>query len=305
VTTPAPGSGWAFSCGGAITRLDLLLGGTAIPWIVVTGGVNRPDVRDYFVGQCPSVPSNAGFSFILDPNLVPPGTHLLQIRATDDRGLTVVSSGMLVSIQPAVPLVPEISAIVPGAGPTTGGTPVQVIGTNFLPGARLLLGGVDATNVVVVNGNTIQGIAPPHGPGLVDTFVVNPNSHSDTLPASFVYSTPGPRLYLANLEQPSGVINTNRAGWGWAFSCGGVIINAEVLLNGIAQPGIVVTRGVSRPDVQAYYQAQCPSLTPAVGLTFTLTPTSAPAGFYNLQIRVTDDRNQTLVTGGLPVQFNP
>jgi hypothetical protein len=57
---------------------------------------------------------------------------------------------------------PSISTISPKAGATAGGTPVTITGSNFQGGATVSLGGVAATAVNVVNGNTITATTGAH-----------------------------------------------------------------------------------------------------------------------------------------------
>jgi hypothetical protein len=81
---------------------------------------------------------------------------------------------------------PTVVSVVPDRGPTTGGTPLTITGTNFAPGATVTVGGVPATNVAVVNTTTIRANSPPHAIGAVD-IQVNVNGQSSSLPHGFVY----------------------------------------------------------------------------------------------------------------------
>ena len=66
---------------------------------------------------------------------------------------------------------PTVASITPVAGPTSGGTPVSIVGTNFLVGATdVELGGVPALNVVVApDGLSLTATTPPNveGPAAV------------------------------------------------------------------------------------------------------------------------------------------
>ena len=46
---------------------------------------------------------------------------------------------------------PTISSVSPNTGPTTGGTPVTITGTNFQSGATVTFGALPATDVIVVS----------------------------------------------------------------------------------------------------------------------------------------------------------
>ena len=67
--------------------------------------------------------------------------------------------------------VSSVSRVVPISGPSTGGTAVRIIGTNFfsaLP-VSVTFGGAPATDVVVVSLTEITAVTPSGSPG--DTFV--------------------------------------------------------------------------------------------------------------------------------------
>jgi len=67
---------------------------------------------------------------------------------------------------------PHITGTNPTVGPVTGGTAVTFSGTNFQNGATVSFGGVPATDVRVVDGQTITAIAPPHAAGVADVEII-------------------------------------------------------------------------------------------------------------------------------------
>jgi hypothetical protein len=81
-------------------------------------------------------------------------------------------------------------------GLTTGGTAISVVGYDFQDGATLNLGGVPATDVVVVNGTTLTAVTGPHPAGPVDVVVINPGGESAGLPAGFIYAEAIYNAYL-------------------------------------------------------------------------------------------------------------
>ena len=85
---------------------------------------------------------------------------------------------------------PVVTNISPTAGLTAGGTRVTVTGTDFLPGALVLLGGTQLTNVEFVNATTLRGITAAHAPGSVEALVVNPNSTQTTTSDRYRYFDP-------------------------------------------------------------------------------------------------------------------
>ena len=81
----------------------------------------------------------------------------------------------------------SVSSVSPASGPVTGGTPVVILGKDFSAGASVNLGGVAATNVVVVQDSRITAVTPPvANPGPVDV-VVSSGGKTATLTGGFTY----------------------------------------------------------------------------------------------------------------------
>lgn len=81
---------------------------------------------------------------------------------------------------------PGITNINPTSGNDNGGTSVTITGINFVTGATVTIDGNPATNVNVVDENTITADTPAGSAGVVDV-VVDIASRSATLTASFTY----------------------------------------------------------------------------------------------------------------------
>ena len=58
---------------------------------------------------------------------------------------------------------PTVTSVSPGTGPLSGGTTITVTGTGFAAGTTVSVGGVAATNVVVVSGTTMTAVTPAAG----------------------------------------------------------------------------------------------------------------------------------------------
>jgi len=90
---------------------------------------------------------------------------------------------------------PVVSAIAPSNGPVSGGTSVQIIGSNFAAGATVTIGGIAATDVVFNSAGSISAKTPPRpstGPADV---TVNVSGKTGTLPGGFMYGVdPGPPI---------------------------------------------------------------------------------------------------------------
>jgi hypothetical protein len=69
---------------------------------------------------------------------------------------------------------PTVTAINPNSGPVAGGTSVTITGTGFTDATGVTFDVAAATNVVVVNSDTITATTPAHAAGLVDVFVTTP-----------------------------------------------------------------------------------------------------------------------------------
>src|SRR5579859_4167817 len=125
-------------------------------------------------------------------------------------GLTNINIGAL-AIDPAVPAtlyvgtqgglatmqqVFAVTAVSPGIGVSSGGSPVTIQGWDFVPNTTLTIGGLPAANLTVLNTSTITGTAPAHAPGIVDVVVTKPDHQSITLHNGFVYADVVYPLYL-------------------------------------------------------------------------------------------------------------
>ncbi len=103
--------------------------------------------------------------------------------------ISVVSrSGSTFEVSTTGMPLPTVTAITPNSGYRGGGTNVVVTGTNFLPGTTLVIGGSEATNVVVVNDTTITARTPSYPPGSADVMVINGLGQTATLPNGFLYT---------------------------------------------------------------------------------------------------------------------
>jgi hypothetical protein len=87
------------------------------------------------------------------------------------------------------PLPPTATAIVPATGPTLGGTPFLISGTN-LTGATVTFGGVPAT-VLAGTPSLIAGLAPAGAAGNVPV-VVTTAGGTATVPGGYTYTAPPP-----------------------------------------------------------------------------------------------------------------
>ena len=97
---------------------------------------------------------------------------------------------------PALP--PTVTAVAPTYGSSRGGTSVTITGTHFEAGASAMVGGVAATNVLVVNDTTISAVTGPHAEGVVDLLIANPDGRVAGLAGGFRYGPVPPVVTWAN-----------------------------------------------------------------------------------------------------------
>ncbi len=83
-----------------------------------------------------------------------------------------------------------VSSIDPDSGPTAGGTAVTISGTGFEAGAVVTIGGVGASEVVVVDDSTITAVSGTHAAGTVDVEVTSPGGDVATLAGGFTFFAP-------------------------------------------------------------------------------------------------------------------
>jgi hypothetical protein len=87
----------------------------------------------------------------------------------------------------------KVNAVSPSTGSTVTDTAIQILGTGFVNGSTLTLGGA-ATSVSFVNSTLLRATAPPHAAGAIDIVVRNPNGDTSELKGGFKY-----QLTLTNL----------------------------------------------------------------------------------------------------------
>lgn len=135
---------------------------------------------------------------------------------------------------PPVPQPPTVLGITPTTGPTTGGTPFTIIGTN-LTGASVTFNGTPATNVNVIGGIIITGLTPAGTAGNATVQVTTP-AGSTTVPGGFTYTTPAPPA-VTSIIPPTGP-----AAGGTPFVISGSNLSgASVTFGATPAPNIVVT----------------------------------------------------------------
>lgn len=108
---------------------------------------------------------------VAPPITPPPTTPSGQGISGPATPTTIPSTGM-----------PQVTAISPASGPTSGGTKVLITGSGFTGATAVDFGGVSAVIMMVDSDTEITATSPP-GTGTVDVTVVTPSGTSATGPA--------------------------------------------------------------------------------------------------------------------------
>lgn len=141
----------------------------------------------------------------------------------------------------------NISNINPNVGRTQGGTPFEIKGSGFAGGAKVFIGGIEATGVVAVDENTIRGRTPPNTPGVKDVTVQNSDGSTATLVGGFEYMVPGIEPKITAIDPNSGP----------TYGGTEVVIYGEHF-----QENAMVYIGDSRADVLSVDSTQIRAVTP-------------------------------------------
>lgn len=122
-------------------------------------------------------------------SLAPGGASLTLSAGRQADGVPALENAAVGTIQVTASGKPPVAqSLNPVFGPTAGGTIVTLTGQNFDAGANVLFDNIPATNIDVVNADTINLTTPAHIKGSVDVVVVNSDNQSAQLPQYFQYT---------------------------------------------------------------------------------------------------------------------
>ena len=134
---------------------------------------------------------------------------------------------------------PAVTTVSPTSGPSAGGTAVTLTGTDFTTGATVTIGGVAATNVVVVSATSITLTTPAHSAGAVTVVVTNPDGQSGSLANGFTFVAPPAVTTVSPTSGPSAG-GTAVTLTGTDFTTG-----ATVTFGGVAATNVIVVSATS------------------------------------------------------------
>lgn len=240
--------------------------------------------------------SNAGTLSFTVPTYVN-GSLVKDLIITNEAGSLIISGGFIYTA-----LAPTLSTVSPSTGSISGGTTLVLMGTGFVPGTSVSIGGNPGSNVTVLDATTLHVVTAAHAPGLVD-ITINNGIGSVSLTDSFTFLTNAPTLGSAS---PSGgsvaggisitLSGTNLAGITsvtiggeaatiTALSPTSITVTVPAYVVGPLAADIVVSDGASNAALVGgfTYQATAPSITsvsPAqVSYTGGMTVTVIGTGF--------------------------
>jgi IPT/TIG domain len=104
---------------------------------------------------------------------------------------------------------PTVTSVILSSGSTSGNQGVTITGTNFAGSPTVTFGGVNASNIILVNSTTITCDTPAHAAGSV-TVAVTTTGGTASLPNGFTY---------IQLVVPETALLINRV-WGFSPACG-------------------------------------------------------------------------------------
>src|SRR3989442_1224297 len=161
---------------------------------------------------------------------------------------------------------PIVTGIAPANGPSSGGTPVTISGTNFQSSATATVGGVALTGVSVTGPTTLSGTTGAHAPGTGNPVVViNPDSQSATCACTYTYD-PAPAPTVTTISPANGpsaggtlvTITGTAFQAGATATIGGVTLSAASVLSDTTLTGTTGTHAVgtvsvvvTNPDTQS------------------------------------------------------
>ena len=177
---------------------------------------------------------------------------------------------------------PTISSVTPNMGPLEGDTQIIILGTGFLFGAEVLIGGAEAlVNVAskVASPTKIRAETPPSTAGVKDVEVINRDGQKATLEDGFTYNRAPAIIKI--------IPDNGRLAGGTKISIrgSGFLPQAKVLINTIERTFVMASE----------IQVMSPNIITAV------TPSGEP-GPKDLLVR-NPDRQEIVLLGGFT--YNP
>ena len=158
------------------------------------------------------------------------GAQSVQIQNPDGRNFTLPSAFTYTS---ATSPAPTLTSVTPNSGPKGGGTFITLIGTNFQPGATVMVGIAPATTVSYLGSTTLTAFTPSGSVGAATVTVSNPDARTGQLASGFTYTNS--TLNITNVSPGTGPMagGTQLTLTGTAFSASTSISIAGRVASGV------------------------------------------------------------------------
>lgn len=113
------------------------------------------------------------------PAVLDVGSHAVEVTAANGSGATPED---LVVVDPL-----DVLAVSPESASADEATALTVVGTGFVPGTRVTVGGFPLENVVIVDSDTLTGELSGGAGGTVDVVVTTPDGRQAALQSGFTF----------------------------------------------------------------------------------------------------------------------
>jgi hypothetical protein len=145
-------------------------------------------------------------------------------------------------------LAPTVSTVAPASGLTSGGTVVTISGANFISGATVKIGTLNATGVTFQSSTSLTATTPAQAAGVYSVTVTNPDQQAGTKTNAYTYVNPAPTI--GSVSPTSGLVG------------GGT----EIVITGTNfLPGAIVTIGGIQASAVSFQTSTQLSATTPVG----------------------------------------
>jgi hypothetical protein len=194
---------------------------------------------------------------VVDDTTITATTPAHAAGAVDVVVITPSGTGTGTNAYTYIPPRPIVTNVSPNSGTTAGATSVTITGTNFTDANIVTFGGAAATDVVVVNDNTITATTPAHSPGAVDVVVSVPYAFTGTGTSAFTYISPPGAPTVTGITPGSGatsggtnvtITGTNFTG-ATAVTFGGAAATSVVVINSTTITATTPAHAAARVDV--------------------------------------------------------
>ncbi|MBE1555016.1 IPT/TIG domain-containing protein [Sporosarcina limicola] len=165
--------------------------------VTITGENFLAGAKVYFGAKLATVTSVTDNEIVVTAPAGKQGTVIVKVENTD-RQFAIGNYNYYAD--------PTITSVSPAEGPFEGGNFVSISGSNFLPGAKVFFGDIEATYSFISGSRLIATSPAAAKSGLVSIKVVNPDMTNAKLVDAYTYLTPPPPpvLELDYLSMKSG-----------------------------------------------------------------------------------------------------